>query len=94
MGVLGAVYDNPEIFRPAFCYGSQTLTVDLFSSLFTSTFRSDEGSNAHAKESLVLSFWNDYLQDVEEHAVDVCFNDIMFFSTGCKDVPPLGLEMS
>ena len=64
------------------------------SSLFTSTFRSDEGSNAHAKESLMLSFWNDYLQDVEEHAVDVRFNDIMFFSTGRKEVPPLGLEMS
>ena len=79
LGVFGAVYDNPEIFCPAFSYVSQTLTVNLFSSLFTSTFRSDEGSNAHAKESLVLFFWNYYLQDVEEHAVDVRLNDIMFF---------------
>ena len=94
LGVLGAVFENPDIFRPAFCYVPQPLTVDLLSSLFTNTTRSELGSNAHAKESLILSFWNDYLQDVEEHTVDVSFRDIMFFSTGCKDVPPLGLDMS
>jgi hypothetical protein len=37
------------------------------------------GSNAHAKEALILSFWNDYLQDVGEHTVDVSFRDIKFF---------------
>ena len=93
LGVLGAVVDHPDIFRSTFCYVSETLTADLLSSLFTSTFRTDAGSNAYAKESLILSFWNDYLQDVEEHAVGVTFRD-MFFSTGWKDVPPLGLEMT
>ena len=94
LGVFGAVVDHPDIFRSTFCYVSETLTVDLLSSLFTSTSRTDAGSNAYAKESLILSFWNDYLQDVEEHAVGVSLRDIMFFSTGCKDIPPLGLEMT
>ena len=94
LGVLGAIVDNPDIFRPAFCYVPQTLTVDLLSSLFTSISRSESGSNAYAKESLTLSYWNDYIQDVEEHAVNVSFRDIMFFTSGCKDIPPLGLEMS
>ena len=40
------------------------------------------------------------LQDVEEHTVDMSLRDFLlrnlreFFSTGCKDVPPLGLDMS
>lgn len=93
LGVLAAVCDNPETFHDAFCYFPQTLTVDRLSSLFTTT-RSEAGSNAHAKESKILSFWNDYLQDVEEQVVDVSFRDIIFFSSGCKDIPPLGLEMS
>ena len=51
LGVLGAIVDHPDIFRSAFCYVSETLTVDLLSSLFTSTSRTDAGSNAYAKES-------------------------------------------
>ena len=61
LGVLGAVVDYPDLFRSAFCCIPEILTVDLLSSLFTNISRIDAGSNAHAKESLILSFWNDYL---------------------------------
>ena len=49
------------------------------------------GSNQHCSESLVVSHWNDYLLDVEERAeTEVTFNDILFFCSGCKIIPPFG----
>ncbi len=64
-----------------------------FTSLFI-IFRSDKGSNKYQKESQVLSYWNDYLQDIDDGAGVVTFNDILFFSSGCKELPPLGLKLS
>ena len=40
----------------------------------------------------IISYWNDYLQDVEEkeRGANVIFSDILFFACGCKELPPLG----
>ena len=54
---------------------------------------SDEGSNSRQVEGLVLSRWNDFLQDVEEKAVGITFNDILFFASGVREVPPGGIEL-
>ena len=73
LGILQAVVDHPDLFRSAYCYVPETLTVDIRSSLFKNTSRTDAGSNAHATESLVRVSLRD---------------------TGCKDVPPLSLELT
>ena len=44
-------------------------------------------------ESVVLSHWNDFLQDVEERALEVSFNNILFVISGCREVPPCGLDL-
>ena len=43
--------------------------------------------------ALVLSHWNDFLQDVEEKVIaGINFSDILFFVCGCKKLPPLSLS--
>ena len=49
--------------------------------------QSPVGSNKAVTESLVLSRWHDYQQDIEEGEVSITFSDILFFSTACKVFP-------
>ena len=65
LGILEAMFKYPKLFREAFCYKSQPLTVSMVQSIFT-VERSEEGSNRRNAESLVLSHWNDFLQDTED----------------------------
>jgi len=60
LGVLGAMTEHHEIFKEVFCDSNVQLTADLFDFLSTVNY-SDEGSNNHERESLVLSHWRDYL---------------------------------
>ena len=46
------------------------------------------GSSKAITESLVLSRWRDYLQDIEEGEDSIALSDILFFATGCKVLPP------
>lgn len=57
--------ENYEKFKEAFCYSEVTLTAELFGCLF-SVHYSETGSNNRQLEGIVLSQWNDFLQDVEE----------------------------
>ena len=67
LGVLQA-----KITRKVFCYSKVTLTAEAVSSV--------HGSNNRQIEGLVLSSWNNVLQDVEEKAVEITFSDILFLS--------------
>ena len=50
--------------------------------------------NKCALEGLVLSYWNDFLQDVDEEVIaGISFSDILFFVCGCKDLPSLCLSL-
>ena len=43
-------------------------------------------------ESLVLSRWSDYVQDIEDtETSDITLSDILFFTTGCKVLPQRAL---
>ncbi|CAB4019364.1 G2 M phase-specific E3 ubiquitin- ligase-like, partial [Paramuricea clavata] len=86
LGVLDALTHNPDVFRPAFCYYPEKLTAESTENLFQ-VFQSPVGSNKAVTESLVLSRWHDYLQDIEEGEDSLTFNDILFFSTACKVLP-------
>ena len=57
-------------------------------------FQSPVGSNKAVTESLVLSRWHDYLQDIEEGEDSLTFNDILFFSTACKVLPARNIYLT
>jgi hypothetical protein len=91
--VFDAMCMHYEQFKNVFCYSSTDFSADTFGSIFT-ILRSEEGSNKCALEGLVLSHWNDFLQDVEEKVIaGLSFSDILFFASGCKELPPLGLSL-
>ena len=87
LGVLEAMSKYPKLFREAFCYKSQPLTVSMVQSIFTVEC-SEEGSNRRNAESLILSRWNDFLQDAEEDPTQISLSEILFFASGCKILPP------
>ena len=93
LGVFDAMCMHREQFKDVFCYSSTDFSADTFGSIF-SIMRSEKGSNKCALEGLVLSHWNDFLQDVEEEVIArISFSDILFFVCGCKELPPLGLSL-
>ena len=93
LGVLDAMCLHSEQFKNVFCHSAVTLDAEKFGALFC-VKRSEEGSNQFRIESLVLSHWSDFLQDIEENViVGLSFSDILFFSSGCKAIPPLGLSL-
>lgn len=90
LGVFEAMLKYPKLFREAFCYKSQPLTVTMLQSIFKVEC-SEEGSNRRNAESLILSHWNDFLQDAEEDPTQISLSEILFFASGCKILPPQGL---
>ena len=54
---------------------------------------SETGSNNRQLEGLVLSRWNDFLQDIEEKTVELTFRDILFLVSGVREVSPGGIEL-
>ena len=86
LGVLNARKKSPGVFRPAFCHYPTELTAESTEHLFQ-VIQSPAGSNNAVTESLVLSRWHDYLQDIEEGEDCITFNDLLFFSTACKVLP-------
>ena len=91
LGVLGAVLQYPNVMREAFCFKPETLNVTDFDSIFSIT-RACEGSNRREVENLVLSHWQDLIQDCEEESAAISLSDILFFVSGCKQLPPQGLS--
>ena len=87
LGVLEAVKAHPAAFRPVFCSEPEEITAESMETLFSIT-ASPVGSTKAVTESLVLSRWRDYLQDIEEGDESIALSDILFFATGCKVVPP------
>ena len=87
LGVLDAVKAHPVAFRAVFCNEPEKITSEIVETLFAVT-TSPVGSSKAITESLVLSRWRDYLQDIEESEESVALSDILFFATGCKALPP------
>ena len=87
LGLLDAVKKNPNEFRPLFCDQPVKLTAESMERLFK-VRASPVGSSKAVTESLVLSRWSDYLQEIEEgEEPTIPFSDVLFFSTGCKEMP-------
>lgn len=85
---------NPDAFRSVFCMTDQEITAETIQTLFTPK-TSPLGSNKCMVESLVLSRWHDYLQDIEDgDEKGISLRDILFFTTGCKSIPPRSVNPS
>ena len=87
LGVLDSILHYPQVMREAFCFKPDTLTVTDFDDMFSVT-RACEGSNRREVENLVLSHWQDLMQDYEEESAEITLSDILFFVSGCKTLPP------
>ena len=92
LGVLEAIVAHPKLLKDVFCYKAQCLTAVLMESIFKVSNRAEEGSNRRNGESLVLSYWNDVLQGAEEDSTEISLAEILFFASGCKSLPPLGIR--
>lgn len=79
-----------DSFKPFFCDLPKKLTVETMEKVFKPN-KSLIGSSKGVTESLVLSGWSDYLQDIEDaedqEESKITLSDILFFSTGCKVLP-------
>ena len=94
LGVLEAVKTYPDSFRPLFCDVPEKLTAERMEQLFRPN-TSPVGSSKALTESLVLSRWSDYLQDIEDaEDSDITLSDILFFITGCKVLPQRPLPVT
>ncbi|XP_077977462.1 G2/M phase-specific E3 ubiquitin-protein ligase-like [Glandiceps talaboti] len=92
---MTSIIDHQAVFRDIFMYTNEKLTarcvegvVDVSNSL------SPEGSNKRAEELTVLSYWRDYLVDVEEGEAEVTLKALVVFATGLDGIPPLGFSPS
>lgn len=94
LGVLDAVRKYPNEFKPLFCYKPKKVTAESLERLFK-VQGSPVGSSKALTESLVLSRWSDFLQEVEENEEStISLVDVLFFSTGCKEIPQRAATIS
>ena len=88
LGVLAAMKEFPNTFRSLFCHTPEVVTTaESLEGVFT-VKSSPVGSTKAVTESLVLSRWSDYLQDIEDGEDSIHLSDILFFATGCRTLPP------
>ena len=87
LGVLDSILQYPQVLREAFCFKTDTLTLTDFDDMF-SVARVCEGSNRGEVENLVLSHWQDSMQDCKEESAEITLSGILFFVSGCKNLPP------
>ncbi|XP_051872649.1 G2/M phase-specific E3 ubiquitin-protein ligase isoform X1 [Pristis pectinata] len=88
LGVLENIQTYPEKFSELLCYKPQKLSSEIIGNLFSVNF-SPNGSNRIIAESKVVSFWRDYLADVEGGKTKASFEGILTFATGTNNIPPI-----
>ena len=92
LGVLEAIVAHPKLLKDVFCYKAQCVTAVLMESIFKVSNQAEECSNRRNAESLVPSYSNDVLQGAEEDFTEISLAEILFFGSGCKSLPPLGIR--
>ncbi|XP_077863811.1 LOW QUALITY PROTEIN: G2/M phase-specific E3 ubiquitin-protein ligase-like [Saccoglossus kowalevskii] len=94
LNVLDSMVRNPRLFKDVFISKETVLTSKLIEDLFVVSVLSPEGSNRRTEEQKIISFWRDFLLDIEECESPVSLKDIIVFATGLDDIPPLGFSPS
>lgn len=91
LGVLDAIQRHPDSFRPLMCHEPSPLTADMIDHLFHIRL-SVVGSNKRRAEEVVVPFWRDYLQDVEEQEGPSKLGKILAYATGASVIPSIGFS--
>ena len=78
LDVLPSMLKFPNQFKVLFCYNEDKITASKLNSLFN-VHRECDGSSKKQTESLVLSHWEDFLQDAEEEGSDIQLSEVLFF---------------
>ncbi|KAK1160563.1 G2/M phase-specific E3 ubiquitin-protein ligase-like [Acipenser oxyrinchus oxyrinchus] len=88
LGLLEKIQLFPEAFAELFCHKPQKLTSVKLGDLFTVHYSLD--GNRKLRETKVIGFWRQYLQDCEDSACPVSLETILVFATAADAVPPIG----
>ncbi|XP_069772800.1 G2/M phase-specific E3 ubiquitin-protein ligase [Narcine bancroftii] len=88
LGVLENIQTYPEKFSELLCYKPQILSAEVIENIFSINF-SPNGSSRKVAESKVISFWRQYLAEVEDGSTKTSFEDILIFTTGTNNIPPI-----
>ncbi|XP_014675138.1 PREDICTED: G2/M phase-specific E3 ubiquitin-protein ligase-like [Priapulus caudatus] len=88
-GVMQMISADPDLFRSLFVKSNRHLTASIVKAMMMVT-RSSTGSNRFSVENRLLSYWYDFLQDLEEGECAISLEDLLIFTTGCDHEPPLG----
>ncbi|MGH0177288.1 UNVERIFIED_CONTAM: hypothetical protein FKN15_074887 [Acipenser sinensis] len=88
LGLLEKIQLFPEAFAELFCHKPQKLTSVKLGDLFTVHYSLD--GNRKLRETKVIGFWRQYLQDCEDSACPVSLETILVFATAADAVPPMG----
>ncbi|KAA0722928.1 G2/M phase-specific E3 ubiquitin-protein ligase [Triplophysa tibetana] len=89
LGVLDAIQRHPASFLPILCHQPTPLSADIIEELFEVRL-SQKGSNNRVQEEVVVPFWRDYLQDIEDEDGRAKLDMILAFATGATCIPPMG----
>ncbi|OWF45467.1 G2/M phase-specific E3 ubiquitin-protein ligase [Mizuhopecten yessoensis] len=93
LGVLDEIMAHPKCMEELFIYApDQNLTADMVEAVFFKVAFSEAGSNQHQKQTRVVSFWRDFLMDLEDGDDELSLKDLLVFATGADVVPPLGFQ--
>ena len=88
------------LFRPLFVHSTLHLTAESMQEIFTIAF-SPVGSNRRDNEENVAMHWVSLLEEAEEGLLlnneeddnfTVTLEDILFFATGGRQIPPMGFS--
>ena len=85
---------HQEAFLPILTFIQPAIkTASSVKDIFTPQF-SPQGSNRRTLEEEALFFWISILEEIEYEAgeIGISFKDILIFTTGASDVPPMGFS--
>ncbi|XP_013872767.1 G2/M phase-specific E3 ubiquitin-protein ligase [Austrofundulus limnaeus] len=96
LGIYSAMLENKEYFLDVMCHQNNPTTAEQIKEAFRPVLH-PPGSNKRSTENLILCLWENFIFDTEgvgkidEHS-GTSLEKILFFSTGLKSFPPLGLK--
>uniref|UniRef100_A0A1Y1N4I9 HECT domain-containing protein n=1 Tax=Photinus pyralis TaxID=7054 RepID=A0A1Y1N4I9_PHOPY len=91
-GLYDKLVQYPSIFKDIFC-SEITLSSKVIEELFLIVY-TEPGTNTRSKENRVISYFRDYVLDLECDPTNiVTLPDLLVFATGSDCLPPLGFPL-
>ncbi|KAM9708988.1 G2/M phase-specific E3 ubiquitin-protein ligase [Menidia menidia] len=90
LGVFDQVQLFPSVFSGVFCEAADSLTAHTLGQLFTVGF--SEREEKLKQEKAVIRFWENFLLECEAGRSSISLQDVLCFTTGAEELPPVGLS--